>query len=132
MNHLLQFLSQKKEPVKVKEEPAKKETPATTEIPKGEVSELKVGERDDQPPILRGSAPAAPSVRRIARELGVDINKVPGSGEGGRISMDDVKAYVKKIMQGKGEAVGVGIKKEALPDFTKYGKDRTSCDEQDS
>ena len=63
---------------------------------------MKVGERDDQPPILRGSAPAAPSVRRIARELGVDINKVPGSGEGGRISMDDVKAYVKKIMQGKG------------------------------
>jgi pyruvate dehydrogenase E2 component (dihydrolipoamide acetyltransferase) len=113
---------QKKEPAKGTEEQAKKETPATTEIPKGEVSELKVGERDDQPPILRGSAPAAPSVRRIARELGVDINKVPGSGEGGRISMDDVKAYVKNIMQGKGEAVGIGIKKEALPDFSKYGK----------
>lgn len=111
-----------KEPSKTKEEPAKKETPATTEIPNGKVSELKVGERDDQPPILRGSAPAAPSVRRIARELGVDINKVPGSGEGGRISMDDVKAYVKNMMQGKGEAVGIGIKKEALPDFSKYGK----------
>jgi pyruvate dehydrogenase E2 component (dihydrolipoamide acetyltransferase) len=111
-----------KETSKAKEEPAKKETPATTEIPKGEVSELKVGERDDQPPILKGSAPAAPSVRRIARELGVDINKVSGSGEGGRISMDDVKAYVKKIMQGKGETVGIGIKKEALPDFSKYGK----------
>ena len=113
---------EKKEATKAKEEPVKKETPATIEIPKGEVSELKVGERDDQPPILRGSAPAAPSVRRIARELGVDINKVSGSGEGGRISMDDVKAYVKKIMQGKGEAVGIGIKKEALPDFSKYGK----------
>jgi len=84
--------------------------------------ELKPGERDDQPPILRGSAPAAPSVRRIARELGVDINKVSGSGEGGRISMDDVKAYVKKIMEGKAEAVGVGIKKGTLPDFSKYGK----------
>lgn len=111
-----------KELPKITEELLKKETPAATEIPKGEVSELKVGEHDDQPPILRGSAPAAPSVRRIARELGVDINKVPGSGEGGRISMDDVKAYVKNIMQGKGEAVGIGIKKEALPDFTKYGK----------
>ena len=84
--------------------------------------ELKPGESDDQPPILRGSAPAAPSVRRIARELGVDINKVPGSGEGGRISMDDVKAYVKRAMQSKGESVGLGIKKEALPDFSKYGK----------
>jgi len=113
---------EKKEATKVKEEPVKKETPVTTEIPKGEVTELKVVEHDDQPPILRGSAPAAPSVRRIARELGVEINKVAGSGEGGRISMDDVKAYVKNIMQGKGDAVGAGIKKETLPDFSKYGK----------
>ena len=115
----------KKEVVEAKEEPAKKPVQTTTEkveLPKGELTELKPGERDDQPPILRGSAPAAPSVRRIARELGVDINKVPGSGEGGRISMDDVKAYVKKIMEGKAEAVGVGVKKEALPDFTKYGE----------
>ncbi len=82
---------------------------------------MKPGERDHQPPILSGSAPAAPSVRRIARELGVNINKVPGSGEGGRISMDDVKAYVKKRMEGKDEGVGFGIKKEALPDFSKYG-----------
>jgi pyruvate dehydrogenase E2 component (dihydrolipoamide acetyltransferase) len=114
--------SVKNELPKIKEESVKKETPAATEIPKGELPELQPGERDDQPPILRGSAPAAPSVRRIARELGVDINKVPGSGDGGRISMDDVKAYVKKIMQGKSEAVGIGVKKEALPDFSKYGK----------
>jgi pyruvate dehydrogenase E2 component (dihydrolipoamide acetyltransferase) len=52
----------------------------------------------------------------------VDINKVPGSGEDGRISMDDVKAYVKRIMEGKSEAVGLGIQKETLPDFSKYGK----------
>ena len=115
----------KKEEIKVKEEPAKKLAQVTSEkveSPKGELPELKPGEHDNQPPILRGSAPAAPSVRRIARELGVDINKVPGSGDGGRISMDDVKAYVKKIMEGKAEAVGIGIKKETLPDFTKYGK----------
>jgi len=113
---------QKKEPTKTKEEPVKQEKKTETiqEI-KGEVEEMKPGERDHQPPILRGSAPAAPSVRRIARELGVDINKVPGSGEDGRISMDDVKAYVKRILQGKDEGVGLGIKKEALPDFSKYG-----------
>jgi pyruvate dehydrogenase E2 component (dihydrolipoamide acetyltransferase) len=112
-------------PVTKKEESAKKpaqEISEKVESPKGELPELKPGERDNQPPILRGSAPAAPSVRRIARELGVDINKVPGTGQAGRISMDDVKAYVKNIMQGKAEAVGVGIKKEALPDFSKYGK----------
>ena len=114
---------QKNEPAKAKEEPTKPEKTVTPvqEI-KGEVKEMKPGERDEQPPIMRGSAPAAPSVRRIARELGVDINKVPGSGEDGRISMDDVKAYVKKRMQGKDDGVGLGIKKEALPDFSKYGK----------
>ena len=106
-----------------KEEPAKEDkTEQKSENRDGEVEEMKPGEHDDQPPILRGSAPAAPSVRRIARELGVDINKVPGSGEDGRISMDDVKAYVKKRMQGKDESIGLGIKKEALPDFSKYGK----------
>jgi len=106
-----------------KEESAKEDT--SEQIFKdhdGEVEEMKPGERDHQPAILRGSAPAAPSVRRIARELGVDINKVPGSGEGGRISMDDVKTYVKKRMQGKDDSVGLGIKKETLPDFSKYGK----------
>src|ERR671921_647980 len=39
------------------------------------------------------AAPAAPSVRRLARELGVDIRRVSGSGPGGRISNDDVQAY---------------------------------------
>ena len=42
-------------------------------------------------------APAAPSVRRMARELGVDINQVAGSGPDGRISVDDVKAHAKRI-----------------------------------
>jgi len=125
--------SEKKKPAGEKDESPKEEKQKSDEKEKekkeikpverdGELEEIKPGERDEQPPILRGSAPAAPSVRRIARELGVDINKVPGSGEGGRISMDDVKAYVKNIMQGKGESVGVGIKKETLPDFSKYGK----------
>ncbi len=106
-----------------KEEPAKEDkSEQKSEDRDGEVEEMKPGEHDHQPPILRGSAPAAPSVRRITRELGVDINKVSGSGEDGRISMDDVKAYVKKRMQGKDDSVGLGIKKESLPDFSKYGK----------
>jgi pyruvate dehydrogenase E2 component (dihydrolipoamide acetyltransferase) len=81
------------------------------------------GETDDQPPILKNSAPAAPSVRRIARELGVDIRKVSGTGSAGRISMDDVKAYVKRLneerdSQSKG---GFGVKQESLPDFSRFG-----------
>ncbi|MDR3610749.1 MAG: 2-oxo acid dehydrogenase subunit E2, partial [Ignavibacteriaceae bacterium] len=81
------------------------------------------GEIDDQPPILKHSAPAAPSVRRIARELGVDIRKVTGSGSGGRISMDDVKAYVKRLNESRDAlpSGGFGIKQEPLPDFTRFG-----------
>ena len=52
-----------------------------------------------EPPVPEQAAgpavPAAPSVRRLARELGVDITRVPGSGPGGRIAPEDVKAFVR-------------------------------------
>src|SRR5439155_13275792 len=51
----------------------------------------------DQPEQI---APAAPSVRRQARELGVDINRVRGSGPAGRISADDVTEYAHDIITG--------------------------------
>ncbi|MDA1307135.1 MAG: E3 binding domain-containing protein, partial [Acidobacteria bacterium] len=64
--------------------------------------------------------PAAPSVRRYARELGVDIAQVPGTGPGGRIGQDDVKAYVKAAMTSGGAATGArGY--AALADFSKWG-----------
>ena len=70
-------------------------------------------------------APAAPSVRRFAREIGIDIHNVKGSGPGGRISVDDVKAYAKnlnqKIAEG-GAGAPLGIKAEPLPDFSKWGE----------
>jgi pyruvate dehydrogenase E2 component (dihydrolipoamide acetyltransferase) len=50
-------------------------------------------------------AHASPSVRRFARELGVDLGKVPGTGLKGRVSHDDVKAWVKQTMTG-GSAAG--------------------------
>ena len=85
------------------------------------------GQGYQQPPITKGSAPAAPSVRRIAREIGIDINEVPGTGSGGRISMDDVKAYAKKLneQRGKGVSLGFGIKAEKLPDFSRFGSIET-------
>ena len=66
-------------------------------------------------------APAAPSVRRMARELGVDINQVAGTGPNGRISIDDVKEHAKRIvtaMQAGGGPATAGV---ALPDFTRWG-----------
>ncbi len=96
--------------------------PIVAEV-KGELPSLHPMEFDEQPPILKGAAPAAPSVRRLAREIGVDINKVPGTGPGGRITMDDVKAYSKKLHESRAEGgFAPGIKAEALPDFSKFGE----------
>ncbi|MFA3782285.1 dihydrolipoyllysine-residue acetyltransferase [Melioribacteraceae bacterium 4301-Me] len=68
-------------------------------------------------------APAAPSVRRFAREIGVDIHKVKGTGPSGRITVEDVKAYAKGINEQitKG-GIGIGVVSEALPDFSKWGE----------
>jgi len=79
-------------------------------------------ERVEQPPVMKEAAPAAPSVRRLAREIGINIKDVPGSGPSGRISMSDVKAYAKKLNESKAGFVGGGIKKEGLPDFSKFGE----------
>ena len=65
-------------------------------------------------------APAAPSVRRLARELGVDIRRVAGTGPAGRISADDVQAFVRSAMSGGGAAAGTAA--AALPDFAKWGE----------
>ncbi|MBK7105380.1 MAG: dihydrolipoyllysine-residue acetyltransferase [Ignavibacteriae bacterium] len=72
-------------------------------------------------------AAAAPSVRRFAREIGIDINEINGSGPGGRISEEDVKKFAKsfneKIRTGTG-GMPIGIKREQLPDFSKWGSTR--------
>jgi pyruvate dehydrogenase E2 component (dihydrolipoamide acetyltransferase) len=73
------------------------------------------------------SAPAAPSVRRIAREIGVDIGQVTGTGPGGRIVEDDVKAFARQILSSMGGGAMAasparpGGALPALPDFTKWG-----------
>ena len=66
------------------------------------------------------AAPAAPSVRRLARELGVEIGRVTGSGENGRISPEDVQAYVKSVMAGGGAAGAPAA--QPLPDLAKWGE----------
>jgi pyruvate dehydrogenase E2 component (dihydrolipoamide acetyltransferase) len=66
-------------------------------------------------------APASPSVRRMARELGVDINQVAGSGADGRISIDDVKAHTKRLVETTGSGGGGGVAPEPLPDFSRWG-----------
>jgi pyruvate dehydrogenase E2 component (dihydrolipoamide acetyltransferase) len=68
--------------------------------------------------------PASPSVRKFAREIGVDINQVPGNGPRSRIQMQDVKAWSKQLHQQRVAApvaAAAPAKKVPLPDFSKFG-----------
>ncbi len=66
--------------------------------------------------------PAPPSVRKFAREIGIDITQVPGSGPGGRISTDDVKAFAKRLNTGAvARGAGAGVAQPPLPNFAKWG-----------
>jgi pyruvate dehydrogenase E2 component (dihydrolipoamide acetyltransferase) len=68
-------------------------------------------------------AHAGPSVRRFARELGVDLGRVQGSGLKGRITDSDVKAFVKSLMVPGAGAAGSGsaLPKINVPDFAQFG-----------
>lgn len=68
-----------------------------------------------------GKAHAGPSVRKLARELGVDLSRVSGSGPKGRITHADVKAFVKSVMQGGVVIAGGGLPKVPEVDFAKFG-----------
>jgi pyruvate dehydrogenase E2 component (dihydrolipoamide acetyltransferase) len=74
----------------------------------------------------RDPVPAAPHVRRLAREIGLDIYNVTGSGPGGRISEDDVKACAKATLAAAVSAAqapqAARLAEPKLPDFTKWGK----------
>jgi pyruvate dehydrogenase E2 component (dihydrolipoamide acetyltransferase) len=90
------------------------------------------GGRTDLPPIDEAGfsrAHAGPSVRKFARELGVDLTHITGTGFKGRITHDDVTAYVKTALSGGAAAGGApatargGTGLPALPvvDFAKFG-----------
>ncbi len=116
-----------KEPAQLEEavgevELAEEEPDAEQELPKTEVSPAPALDRPPETPAA--IAPAAPSVRRLARELGVDINQVPGSGPGGRISMQDVKDYVRQLNTQAARARPLTQEPPALPlpDFARWGE----------
>ena len=79
-----------------------------------------------QPPAQesRSGAPAAPSVRRLAREIGVAIQEVPGSGPGGRVSAEDVKRYARTRPSDKPDVPPAATAPAAvpLPDFSRWGE----------
>ncbi|WP_244813794.1 dihydrolipoyllysine-residue acetyltransferase [Caballeronia sp. Lep1P3] len=108
--------------------PAKAAPPASKEAPSA-LAQAPVMPAGDG---TRTSSHASPSVRKFARELGVDVTRVKGTGPKGRITQGDVTAFVKGVMSGQGAAPaaaapagGGGGELGLLPwpkvDFSKFG-----------
>ncbi|MBI3048868.1 MAG: 2-oxo acid dehydrogenase subunit E2 [Acidobacteria bacterium] len=77
------------------------------------------------------AAPASPGVRRLAREIGVDVNEVVGTGPQGRISEEDVKEHARRVLTSVGPVAAPGAAPQRapgapaavpLPDFTRWGE----------
>ena len=74
-----------------------------------------------------GLVHASPAIRRFARELGVDLHGVDGSGPNGRVTREDVQGWVKSALSARGSASGgggIGLKLPAWPnvDFAQFGE----------
>jgi pyruvate dehydrogenase E2 component (dihydrolipoyllysine-residue acetyltransferase) len=107
--------------------------PVQTEAPAETEEENSEGEREETVTPFRAEtaeparraghlAPASPAIRRLARELGIDINKVVGTGPEGRIDEEDVKNYAREIISGAPAARSAGETFAPLPDFAKWGQ----------
>ncbi len=95
----------------------KPETEGSSDLP---APPIPFDEKDREP----GSLPhASPSVRKLARELGVELGSVEGSGRKGRITEDDLKQFVKTRMEVPSGSGGTGLNIAELPkvDFSKFG-----------
>lgn len=104
--------------------PAKAETAAA---PKAESSKpAPAAPAKVEEVVQTGDVYAGPAVRKLARQLGVDLGKVSGTGPRGRLVKDDVRNYVKKIVAGvqSGAATGggAGIPRVPAVDFSKFGE----------
>jgi pyruvate dehydrogenase E2 component (dihydrolipoamide acetyltransferase) len=127
--------------------PAPPSAPATT--PAAEKPKRDEPKREETAPVAKSSAPAAatavsrstpgatlpvieesgfahahasPSVRKFARELGVDLGRVKGTGVKGRVTPDDVKGWVKQALASPATAsAGAGLPKVPEIDFAKFG-----------
>lgn len=110
--------AERKQEVKPEPEPKVEEQsePEPEPEPQRKPKKVELGPKPTPPPTGK-AAPAAPSVRRLARELGVPIHEVTGSGPGGRILAEDVKNFVRSRMSDSAPATH----EQPLPDFSQWG-----------
>lgn len=108
------------------DEEAREEDVATSDAPEGAAASEETEQTVETEPVedTGPPAPAAPSVRRFARELGVEIGEVSGSGPEGRISTEDVKRHAREIIRGRLAAPRRRGDRGApkLPDFSAFGE----------
>ena len=119
-----------------KVEPVKVETPVPkAEEPKAEVlAQAPAPAKPVAAPATQKTSPtakineasfakayASPSIRKFARELGVDLGQVDGSGRKGRITKDDVKNFVKRVMAQPTTGGGLGVAPMPEIDFSQWG-----------
>jgi pyruvate dehydrogenase E2 component (dihydrolipoamide acetyltransferase) len=117
-------------------QPAAPAAPVSPAVPKSAPALPVVAGPPSFAPSLREAAPkspapptgakpvwvaAAPSVRRFAREIGVEIDQVKGTGEKGRITGEDVKRFARQINTGRATPTHCSLHALPLPDFTKWG-----------
>lgn len=103
-------------PAAATQEPATRQTGPDRAEASREISEI--AQRDDE---SRPPAPAGPATRRLARELGVDLHRVEGSGTGGRIVEEDLYKHVRSLTKATPHDVREPMGVAALPDFSKQG-----------
>ncbi len=110
----------------------KKEPSAQTPARQPEAPAASAPAKAVRPAAARPAEPAAdgrtvaagPATRQLARELGVDLARVTGTGPGGRVSQDDVKAYVQQVVANPATS-SAGVPAPKLPDFSKWGEIET-------
>jgi pyruvate dehydrogenase E2 component (dihydrolipoamide acetyltransferase) len=112
------------EPAVAAAPPAATAPPATTESP-ATPRAAAAGNGVPAPSVTIGPVHASPAIRRFARELGVDLGRVRGSGPNGRITREDVQSFVKGTLAAPPSAAGGGLGLNLPPwpsvDFAKFG-----------
>ncbi len=109
-------------------------TPAVEVAPKPAPAPSPVPQVEHKPsptaninPVSFKNAHASPAVRKFARELGVDLSKVSGTGRSSRIVKEDVQSFVKQVMTSGGSSGGAALGVEPMPDidFSQWGEVET-------